>query len=145
MFKNLIILSLFSAVAAFSSIKSNKFSTSLHAKKSASVPFLPQPASLDGTLPGDVGFDPLGLSTAFGDKDWSQQVVPDNWLDSPRTPIKTVEWMREAEVKHCRLAMLAVVGWVAVDYGLRLPGDSFAAIPNSLEAHKLAVENGSMG
>lgn len=53
--------------------------------------------------------------------------------------------MREAEVKHCRLAMLAVVGWLAVDSGLRFPGDAFAAIPSSLAAHDLAVKNGSMG
>lgn len=53
--------------------------------------------------------------------------------------------MREAELKHGRLAMLAVLGWVAVDFGLRLPGDGFSEIPNSLAAHKEAVENGSMG
>jgi len=53
--------------------------------------------------------------------------------------------MREAEVKHGRYAMLAVVGWVAVDLGLRFPGEKFALIPNSLEAHKLAAENGSLG
>ena len=29
---------------------------------SRSIPFMPQPEKLDGTLPGDVGFDPLGLS-----------------------------------------------------------------------------------
>lgn len=43
-------------------------------------------------------------------KDWSQQVVPDIWPEAtPRTPITTVEWMREAELKHGRLSMLAVV------------------------------------
>lgn len=30
--------------------------------KSASMPFLDAPAALDGTMVGDVGFDPLGLS-----------------------------------------------------------------------------------
>lgn len=44
-------------------------------------------------------------------KDWSQQIVPDNWLDaSERTPITTLEWMREAELKHSRVCMLAVLG-----------------------------------
>lgn len=43
-------------------------------------------------------------------KDWSQQVVPDIWPEAAtRTPITTVEWMREAELKHGRLSMLAVV------------------------------------
>lgn len=47
------------------------------------------PLALDGTLAGDVGFDPLGFSK---DK-------------------KALYWMREAETKHGRLAMLAAVGW----------------------------------
>lgn len=48
------------------------------------------PIVLDGTLAGDVGFDPLGL----GSKNK-----------------QTLFWMREAEIKHARLAMLAAVGW----------------------------------
>ena len=47
------------------------------------------PKILDGTLAGDVGFDPLGFSKSR----------------------KTLFWMREAELKHARLAMLAAVGW----------------------------------
>lgn len=47
------------------------------------------PLLLDGTLAGDVGFDPLGFSKSQ----------------------KTLYWMREAEVKHARLAMLAAAGW----------------------------------
>jgi hypothetical protein len=39
--------------------------------------------------------------------------------------------------------MLAVLGWVAVDAGLRFPGETFASIPNSLAAHDLAAKNGS--
>ena len=41
--------------------------------------------------------------------------------------------------------MLGVLGWVAVDYGLRFPGDTFAAIPGSFAVHQASVENGSMG
>jgi len=32
------------------------------AERSASIPFLLKPVKLDGTLAGDKGFDPLGLS-----------------------------------------------------------------------------------
>mmetsp|Transcript_11922 Transcript_11922/g.16395 ORF Transcript_11922/g.16395 Transcript_11922/m.16395 type:complete len:231 (+) Transcript_11922:55-747(+) len=114
--------------------------------RSKSVPFLDQPPALTGKLAGDVGFDPLGISSQWSDKDWSQQIVPDIWPEAaPRTPITTVEWMRESELKHGRFAMLAVLGWVAVDSGLRFPGETFSAIPNSLAAHNAAVENGSMG
>ena len=56
---------------------------------SDSVPFLKQPTNLDGSLPGDVGFDPLGFS----------EVVD-------------VKVLREAELKHGRIAMLAVLGWI---------------------------------
>jgi hypothetical protein len=55
---------------------------------SVSVPFLKRPTNLDGTHAGDVGFDPLGLSEQFD-----------------------LYTMMEAEVRHSRLAMLAVVGW----------------------------------
>ncbi len=55
-------------------------------------PMLLSPPSLDGSLPGDAGFDPLG----FAAKD------KESLLN-----------MREAEIKHARLAMLASIGWPA--------------------------------
>lgn len=57
-------------------------------ENSIAVPFLKRPTKLDGTHAGDVGFDPLGLSES---------------LD--------MYTMMEAEIRHARLAMLAVVGW----------------------------------
>ncbi|KAL3780027.1 hypothetical protein HJC23_011823 [Cyclotella cryptica] len=56
---------------------------------SPSLPFVPRPALLDGTLPGDRGFDPFNFSS-----------------DS-----NALQWQRRAEIKHARLAMLAAVGW----------------------------------
>lgn len=58
-------------------------------KMSEAIPFLKCPSYLNGELAGDVGFDPLG----FGK---NRDVVLE---------------MREAEIKHARLAMLAAVGW----------------------------------
>jgi amino acid permease len=46
-----------------------------------------------------VGFDPLGFT---------------NWID--------VRWLREAELKHSRIAMLAVVGFIGTSF-ITLPGD----------------------
>jgi hypothetical protein len=56
---------------------------------SQSLPFMERPPMLDGSMVGDVGFDPLGFA-------------------------KTKEDLmnyREAEIKHARLAMLAAAGW----------------------------------
>lgn len=61
------------------------------AEKSKSIPFLPQPPLLDGSMAGDEGFDPLRLSE-----------ISDVGLD--------LYWMREAELKHARVAMLACLG-----------------------------------
>jgi Chlorophyll A-B binding protein len=52
-------------------------------------PLILSPTVLDGTYAGDVGFDPFGLA-----KDES-----------------SLAYMREAELKHSRLAMLAAAGW----------------------------------
>jgi len=55
---------------------------------STAVPFLKRPPKLDGTQAGDFGFDPLGFSEEFD-----------------------LFTMQEAELRHARLAMLAVIGW----------------------------------
>lgn len=55
--------------------------------KSKAIPFLEAPPALDGSMIGDVGFDPLGFS---------------NYID--------LKFLREAEIKHCRVTMLAVLG-----------------------------------
>ena len=53
---------------------------------SLSMPFLEQPKNLDGSMAGDVGFDPLGLSE-----------IDDLGID--------LYWLREAELKHGRVAI----------------------------------------
>lgn len=57
-------------------------------KTSVAMPFLGRPPKLDGTQAGDFGFDPLGFSEDFD-----------------------LFTMQEAELRHARLAMLAVIGW----------------------------------
>lgn len=56
--------------------------------QSIAIPFMKRPAALDGSHAGDFGFDPLGFTE-------------DNDLYA----------MQEAELRHGRLAMLAVIGW----------------------------------
>ena len=88
------LLLFFGGAAAFAPAPAGTRSTSLAMEsgddKSLSLPFLPRPKILDGSLAGDVGFDPFGFAGA--DKE-------------------SLINMREAEIKHGRLAMLAAVGW----------------------------------
>lgn len=67
---------------------------------SESIPFLLKPKNLDGMV-GDIGFDPLGFATMF--------------------PIK---FLREAELKNGRVAMLAVVGWLVSEL-VHVPGAAY--------------------
>ena len=49
-------------------------STSLNAMRSKSVPFMEQPPALDGTSAGDVGFDPLGLTSYWADVSYTLSI-----------------------------------------------------------------------
>merc|ERR1712167_130662 len=78
------------------------------------APWLPgslAPAHLDGTYPGDFGFDPLSLG---------------------KDP-QTMKWYRQAELQHARWAMLAVFGILV--QGIAKPDVSF------MDAGKNAAES----
>lgn len=117
-------------------------------QRSKSLPWLPRPAALDGSLPGDVGFDPFYLSSI--PKNFAGFIQPPSWEET--NGVSTLYWMREAELKHSRVAMLAVLGWLATDgaivpFALRFPGETYsvANIPNAYSAHDILVQQGSMG
>ncbi len=65
------------------------------------------------------GFDPLNLSE-----------------------VADLKWMREAELKHGRVCMLAWAGYVAVDLGWVAPGAPKGI--SSLAAHDVTVKSGQM-
>jgi light-harvesting complex I chlorophyll a/b binding protein 1 len=115
-------------------------------ERSKAVPFLPRPINLDGSMVGDVGFDPFYLSSI--PKNFAGFIQPPSWEETEGLP--TLYWMREAELKHGRVAMLAWFGWLATDgaFGitLRFPGDIYSveSIPNAYNAHNVLVEQGSM-
>merc|ERR1719215_2005714 len=48
---------------------------------------------------------------------------------------QNIKWMREAELKHGRMAQLAWAGWVAVDLGMKFPGARYA----DLSSYKAAM------
>jgi len=66
-------------------------------------------------MAGDVGFDPLGLSN-----------IDEVGID--------LYWLREAEVKHARVAMLAVVGVLQVEIFGPAPGCEMCTAKNQMEA-----------
>nr|KJB78934.1 hypothetical protein B456_013G026000 [Gossypium raimondii] len=74
------------------------------------MPGQPRPPYLDGSAPGDFGFDPLRLGE-----------VPEN-----------LERYKESELIHCRWAMLAVPGILvpeALGYGNWVKAQEWAAVP----------------
>jgi len=87
--------------------------------KSKVAPMFDAPAELKGFVGEEDGFDPLRLSTIFD-----------------------MKWLREAEIKHGRICMLAFFGFVFADV-FKLPGvtvSSFAAHDANLGAY-----GGAMG
>jgi len=65
---------------------------------SRSLPYLPKPKNIAGWVGEEAEFDPVGFS---------------DWYD--------MKWLREAELKHGRVTMVATVGYVAQQY-IAFPG-----------------------
>ena len=109
MFACLLVAAALSTTVAFAPSAARSSSAALQmADRSRSLPFLLKPAKLDGSMAGDEGFDPLGLSG-----------IEDIGID--------LYWMREAELKHSRVAMLAVVGSLMQESGFVVSAQHEAA------------------
>ena len=87
---------------------------------SPSAPYLNYPAPLAGWVGDEEAFDPLGVSDAL-----------------------PVYYLRESELKHGRVCMLAVIGWIATDSGVRFPGEQFQSV-STIDAHDQMVQLGLM-
>jgi len=103
------------SASAFAPAHKGRASVAINAEKSAALPFLNRPPLLDGSMAGDSGFDPLGLSN-----------IDDVGID--------LYWLREAEVKHARVAMLAVSGIVQVELFGPAPGCEMATAKCQMDA-----------
>jgi hypothetical protein len=88
---------------------------------SPSMPFLTFPYKLKGWVGGEKGFDPLGVTDAL-----------------------PVYLTRECELKHGRVCMLASVGWITTDLGVRFEGEAFQSVKTTVEAHDAMVAEGYM-
>mmetsp|Transcript_17359 Transcript_17359/g.21224 ORF Transcript_17359/g.21224 Transcript_17359/m.21224 type:complete len:254 (-) Transcript_17359:268-1029(-) len=115
---------LLGSAVAFQAPVQQKVSTVLNAKFDQPSKALPYkggtgaPDTLDGTLPGDVGFDPVGFSTG----DIASLFDRKNTGDS----MSNLYWLREAEVTHGRIAQLAVLGFIWPALAGTFPGNDFS-------------------
>jgi hypothetical protein len=125
--KFVIAAALISSAAAFQAPATQKVSTvERYAvpfnKPAAALPYLGDkgaPATLDGTLPGDFGLDPVGFSTAPFAK----------FFDSKsKDSMSDLYWLREAEITHGRIAQLAVLGFIAPSLFGTFPGNDWSGI-----------------
>jgi len=119
-----VLSSLLASAAAFApASQSGKPSMALNAEpveKMPSMPFLPYPENLRGYIGDDLAFDPLRISDYF-----------------------PADYLREAELKHGRICMLATVGYVTVDLGIIV--HPYGQGLTSATAHDAMVANGVMG
>ena len=94
--------------------------TVLNAEMSKALPFLTAPKGLKGYIGEEAGFDPVGFAE-----------------------IMDIKWMREAEIKHGRVAMLATIGYTYPEmpwFAQAFPGDAYSH-SNPIKA-ALAVPRG---
>ena len=94
--------------------------TAINAEKSPAMPFLPYPENCKGYIGEDIGFDPLGISNYF-----------------------PMDYLRESELKHGRICMLAIVGYITVDLGVVV--HPLGKGLTSATAHDKLVADGVMG
>lgn len=119
----LALLSLAVCANAFVAPSKSSFASALRMaeERSIALPFDKRPPNLDGTLAGDVGFDPAGFSNS----------PPRPWLIGGEG--SSLKWYREAEIVHGRIAQLAVLGLLvpslihfAGNPEIGVPADAFA-------------------
>jgi len=107
--KSTILSLLFASASAFapaSQTAQRTSSVALNAEEfSKSVPFLVRPDKLDGSMPGDMGFDPMRLSDI-------------------QTDLRYARW---AEIKHGRICMVALVGMLVQQAGIHFPGAAYTS------------------
>jgi hypothetical protein len=105
---------LFGSTAAFAPAKTSKASTALNTnfiEWTKALPFGSSTDTLGGSLPGDVGFDPIGFSTP-----------PFACFNNPL-------YMREAKFAHGRMAQLMVIGFIWPGLFGTFPGsDKFGSV-----------------
>lgn len=96
---------------------------------STALPFATAPATLDGSMLGDVGFDPWGFSTT--------PVGP--WFLGDNQRPTGLNWYREAELMHGRIAMIATIGFLGPELFGTLPGNEWTGVDAFSNTNPLAA------
>jgi len=89
---------------------------------SEAVPFLKRNTALGDGMVGDVGFDPLGLAG-----------------------VADIRFLREAELKHSRVAMLAAAGAMFQDIAVDPSYKALVGGAKMTGIHDVLVKQGAMG
>ena len=120
MLSSVVFIVLLGAASAFILPNAGSRGTSLRmmSDRSPALPFDKRPAALDGTLPGDAGFDPAGFTNN----------PPRQWLIGG--PERSLKWYREAEIVHGRVAQLAVLGFLVPSW-FHWPGNPAVGVPEN--------------
>merc|ERR1719183_1643594 len=116
-----VLAALAGSATAFAPISPSPSLTTSLAGKSTALPFLEAPPNCEGYV-GNAGFDPFRFSD-----------------------FAPVDFLREAELKHGRIAMMAWLGYVTVDLGFRvLPVPELLEGVTAATAHDASVEQGGL-
>jgi len=133
----LFLSSLVGSATSFSPVSRAQVGSSLRStaevaeEETEAAPATPAPETL-GFCRGYVGGEgpePMPFTLSANSENWD----PLNFCE--RAP-EWIPWFREAELKHCRIAMLASLGIVVPEF-VRIPGEqfSFENVPYVIEAH----------
>merc|ERR1719443_1560652 len=100
----------FAPTVAPAAVRSAAVSPVMAVERSAAIPFLKKPPALDGSMVGDMGFDPLGITTTITELGGD------------------LKYVREAELMHGRVSMLATVGFFFPAVFGKLPNPALEAV-----------------
>jgi hypothetical protein len=106
---------------------------------STAIPGELAPDLLDGSMIGDVGFDPCFLSTR------ADSVAPYfNNLFAGSAPVDGLTWYREAELMHGRICMIAAVGFIVPGF-VTFSGNDWTGVDAYKLTNPLEAAGGAPG
>jgi len=106
---------------------------------SIAIPGEVAPALLDGSLVGDVGFDPCFLSTKADSK-----APYFNAIFGNQVQLDGLTWYREAELMHGRICMVAVLGFIVPGF-TTFPGNDWTGADAYSTTNPLAAWDAAPG